>query len=106
MKVKRFYMKGYCSEDRMQAISEIRNIIDKHGFILDYKRYSDVLISLSVEIEEQKIMALYKQLEEYMKLEDFEYLVSSSSKECLILLNVTFTKSTGDMKIEVPAIPG
>lgn len=81
-------------------------MVNKHGFIIDYKRFSDVSISMSIETEKRKVCSLYEALKEYMRVDDFEEFESNSSKECLVLLNVTFTKSTGDMKIDVPAIPG
>ncbi len=104
--MERFFWKAYCSKDRTQSITEIRNIISKHGFIVDFKRFSDVSISMVIEIEKQKVCGLYRNLNEYMNLDDFKEFESSSIEECVVLLNVTFTKSTGDMKIEVPAVPG
>lgn len=104
--MERFYWKAYCSKNRTRSITEIRNITSKHGFILDFKRFSDVSISLSIEIERHKISILYDELREYMRLEDFDKIHSDSKMECTILLNVTFTKSTGDMIMEAPAVPG
>lgn len=101
-----FYWTGYCSKNRNQAISEIENIISKHGFITDFKKFSDISISLVIEITERKIDSLYNELFEYMTLKDFDMLSSESENERTILINITFTKGTGDFKIEVPALPG
>lgn len=101
-----FYWTGFCSKNRNQAISEIEQIISKHGFITDFKKFSDISISLVIEITERKIDLLYNELFEYMTLYDFNLLSSASENERTILLNITFTKGTGDLKIEVPAVPG
>ena len=104
--MKRFFLKGVCSNDRNQAISAIRDAVNHFGFIIDYKRFSDVSISMCIEIEKRKIYSLHQKLKEFMRVEDIDEVESNSKVECLVLLNVTFTKSTGDMKIDAPAIPG
>ncbi len=40
-----------------------------------------------------------------MGLNDFSFLNSNSKAKSIILLIITFTKGTGDLRIEVPAIP-
>ena len=42
----------------------------------------------------------------YMKMNEFKNISTDSKKDCLLLLNVTFTKGTGDLRIEIPAVPG
>ncbi len=68
--------------------------------------FSDIAISMIIEIEEFKVDSLFDELTSYMKMNEFEYISTDSKKECIILLNVTFTKGTGDLRIEVPAVPG
>lgn len=102
----RFFFSGYYNKERLSGINEIKEVINKFGFIVDFKMFSDVSVSISVEIEERKIDDLYIGLERIMKLEDFQRLNSNSNKESLILLNVTFNKGGGDLRIHAPAIPG
>jgi hypothetical protein len=104
--MKNFFWSGYCSKDRIVAISEIEKIVSAHGFITDFKLFSDVAISIQIESEELNIDKLYTSLSDYISLNAFEKLNSDSSDECLVSLNITFTKGTGDLKIEVPAVPG
>lgn len=101
-----FYWTGYCDKERIQAINTIECIINNYGFLTDFKSFSDISISITIEIEKQKIDLLYKDLKNYMSLKDFTLLNSRSDNECMILFNITFTKGTGNLKIEVPAIPG
>lgn len=59
-----------------------------------------------IEIEERKIKTLYNDLQIYASITESCNIDSDSKKEYIILFNVTFTKATGDLVIEVPAIPG
>ncbi|WP_242926401.1 hypothetical protein [Pontibacter vulgaris] len=100
------YWVGYCDKERNQAINEINKIINQHGFTADFKMFSDVSLSMIIEIEERRVDALYKDLAKYMQLNDSRPLNSGSAQERTVLLHITFTKGTGDLRIEVPAVPG
>jgi hypothetical protein len=102
----RIYWTGFSSSTRNQAIYEISAIINRHGFITDFRMFSDLSLSISIEVEERKIDALYAELGKYMHLNDFTLLNTNSVKERLILLSVNFSQATGDLVIEVPAVPG
>jgi hypothetical protein len=41
-----------------------------------------------------------------MSLNNFNQVDSYSNADSIIFLNVTFIKGTGDLRIEVPAVPG
>jgi len=104
--MRKLYWTGYCNKERSAAISETEHIISSFGFITDFKRFSDISISMTIEIEEFKIDDLYIALKNYLSLSDFEKLNSDSGNECIIYLNTSFTRGTGDLLIEVPAVPG
>jgi hypothetical protein len=97
---------GYCNNERIIAISEIERIINNYGYITDFKQFSDISISIKIELEELNIDKLFNALKDYMSINDFEKINSTSNRERLIFLNVTFVKGTGDLRIEIPAIPG
>ncbi len=98
---------GYCRQNRILAIKEIEKIVsDAEGFITDFKQFSDVSLSLNIEIEELYIDKLFLVLRSYMTLDDTEELNSSSNRERTVWLNVTFTQGTGDLVIEIPTVPG
>jgi hypothetical protein len=97
---------GYCNNERIIAINEIEKIINSHGFIIDFKQFSDISLSIKIEMEELNIDKLYAALKSYMSLNNFEPLNSSSNRERCVFLNITFNKGTGDLRIEVPAVPG
>lgn len=72
------FWSGYCFNNRVVAINEIEKIVNKFGWITDYKQYSDISMMLKIEIEEQKIDDLFSILGEYLILNNFDKLNSSS----------------------------
>jgi|WetSurMetagenome_2_1015567.scaffolds.fasta_scaffold378043_2 hypothetical protein len=103
---KNIYWKGYCHEVRNIAIYNIQQLINKHGYIVSYHMYSDMEISISIEIEERNIGSLYGNLKQYLDMSDNQEIESPAKTERLILFSITFANSTGDMSIESPHVPG
>lgn len=97
---------GYCNRGRYAAISEIEKIVDDYGYITDFKQFSDISISIKIELEELNIDKLYSSLKNYLSLNDFVGLNSKSNKERIIYLNVTFIEGKGDLRIKTPSVPG
>lgn len=106
MSLKRYFLTGYSDQQRLTAIPEIEQIIGRHGFITDFKMFSDISLSIAIEIPENQVAALYQELKTCMRLEDEPALHSDSRRECTLYLNVTFTMGSGDLKQEVPNVPG
>ncbi len=102
----KLYWTGICGQERTGAITQISTIINRHGCFTDFKLFSDVSLSMVIEIEERKVDALYEELGNYLALEDFPAVHSSAAKERVILLHVTFTRGTGNVAREIPAVPG
>lgn len=99
----RYYWTGYTSKERRQAIYEIEGKISRFGFIVDFKAFSDISISLIIELEDQKIGPLYQELKELLRLEDVTFPTTGSVKECLVLLHISFTSGSGRVRKEVIA---
>jgi tRNA U38,U39,U40 pseudouridine synthase TruA len=97
---------GFSYEERHSAISKIQNVVSKYGYIIDFHQFSDISISVVIEVNEFKIDKLHADLKKIIGLKDFESLYSTSAKERMVYLNITFPKGTGNHKIEVPAVPG
>lgn len=102
--MKKFNWEVICHEERIKGISIVEQSINKYGFILNFKMFSDISMSMMTEIPENKINALYSDLSNLMSLSDYEAFNSVSEKEAIVFLNITFSKGTGDMRIEVPDI--
>ena len=102
----RFFITGYCDKERLPVINEIKEIINIHGFIVDFKMFSDISMNIAIETEERKIRGLFCDLKNVLILDEFRNPSSNSSNESLVLLNVTFNKGTGDVRRHVPSVPG
>ncbi len=100
------FWKGYSKEERHTSIDTIKSVVTRYGDIVDFKFFSDVSLTMIIEIQEFKIDQLYKELEKNIGIENFQYLNSSSTKERTVFLNITFSKSTGNLNIETPSVPG
>ncbi|MEQ1798368.1 MAG: hypothetical protein ABL872_10460 [Lacibacter sp.] len=97
---------GYSNDERHSSMSIIKRVIAKYGDIVDFKFFSDISLTMVIEIEEFKIDKLFDELTDNIGIDKFEYLNSISKKERTVYLNVTFSKGTGNLIIEVPSVPG
>ena len=97
---------GYSNDERHASINTIENVVSKYGDIVDFKFFSDISLTMAIEIEEFKIDTLYNELANTIRMDKFENLNTVSKKERKVYLNVTFTKGTGNLAIEVPNVPG
>jgi hypothetical protein len=100
------FWKGYSNEERLSSIITIKEVVTKYGDIVNFKLFSDVSLTMVIEIKAVNIDKLYDELVEHMGMDKFEYLNSIAEKERTIYLNITFIKGTGHLIIEVPAVPG
>ena len=97
---------AYSDEDRHAAIHSIQSIVAKHGDIVDAKFFSDISLTLKIEIEARMLRELYEGLSRYTRMDGVEPSKEEGKKERTLFLNITFGKGTGDLKIAVPAVPG
>lgn len=104
--MKNIFWTGYCNRERAAAISELEKLVNQYGYITDFKLFSDISIAIKIELEEYKVDKLYDALKKYISLNDFDSVHSVSQAERVIYLNITFMKGTGDLKIDIPAVPG
>jgi hypothetical protein len=104
-KNKRFYWDGFSNCDRHQAISDVTSIIGKYGAILNFQRFSDLAMGISIEVEENVVDNLLASLREKIGVTTKEQTINPlSGKECLVMLNLTFIRGTGELEIENPGI--
>ena len=61
--IKKLNWEAYSSHKRIIAIEEIKQvIINNGGYIINYNMFSDLAISLSIEIEENQILIFHREL--------------------------------------------
>ncbi|WP_274474570.1 hypothetical protein [Mangrovimonas aestuarii] len=101
---KYIFWKGYSKESKYTALEKINEIINNSGDVVDVKQFSDLSMSLKIELEEQKIDKLYLDLQNYIEMDDFDKLDSSSIRERTIFLNISFSLGKGNLEVAVPHV--
>lgn len=107
--LKKQFWEGFTNIERFEAINEIQKIISNNsGCIINFNRFSDMALSLMLEIESDKVTTLFEALTKYMTITGLpeEYNNESTLKDITIFFNITFGKSKGDLILEVPQVPG
>lgn len=99
----------FSTQERNSAIEELKNIISRNeGYIINFNLFSDLALSLTIEIEENNILNLYKELVRTFKISEPEpeNLNSNSKRDCWVLMNMSFSKGKGNLKVGIPDVPG
>ena len=104
--MKNIFWTGLSNGERLSTTSTVAGIINKHGYLVDFKPFSDISITLVIEIEECKIDLLYDDLAAYMSMKEFPRMASISTRERTVYLDLTFIQGRGELIQEIPAIPG
>lgn len=104
--MEKIFWTGISNDERHSAINKIKDVVSKYGYLVDVHLFSDISLNMTIEIEELKIDKLYDELNKLIGVQMPGYLNSISKKERTIYLNITFAKGTGNLKIEVPSVPG
>lgn len=103
----RYFWTGICRTDRQEGINQIRDCIGRHGFLTDSRFFSDLAMSMQIELEERQVAAFYADLAGVTDLSSLPPKKScESSEECLILLHVAFARGMGNLEVDIPEVPG
>lgn len=107
--IQRTNWQAYTNGDRNTVIEQIKEtILFSDGYIVNFKMFSDIALSINVEIAENKLLMLHQALGGIVRISNFEDegINSKSLKEWIVYLHISFSSGTGNLKIEVPQIPG
>ena len=99
----------YSNSERNEAIEGLKDKIAlSGGYIINFNMFSDMALSLTIEIEAKDISALYHELKAELNITEElkENLDVNSNKEWWILLNLSFGKGEGRLTTEIPNVPG
>ena len=99
----------FSDRERNEAIDQIKSNISRNGgYIINFSLFSDLALSLTIEIEEKSILNLYKEIDSTLKISESEpeNIDSNSNKDWWIFMNVSFSKGKGNLKVEIPDVPG
>ena len=107
--IRKLNWQGHTSTGRQNAIEQIKQVISScGGSIMNFNVFSDLAMALSIEIEENEIPGLYDSLGKYLILSEFDPSVIKldSQREWYIFLNISFSSGKGNLKTEIPEVPG
>ena len=106
---KKLSWQAFSNGDRNTVIEYVKNAISSNdGCIMNFNMFSDLALSLSIEIEAYRAIELYKSFSEILSInDDDENAISSESKkELLIFMNISFGQGKGKLKSQIPDVPG
>lgn len=107
--IKKLNWQAFSNDERNKVIEELKEIISNNdGYIINFNMFSDLALSLNIEIEENRILELYKALTHILNVSDFDTknINFESRKEWLIFMNISFSIGKGELKKEIPSVPG
>jgi hypothetical protein len=100
------FWKGYTEQERTIFIPSLQPVISSFGDIVDFKLFSDLGMTMTIEIKESCIDPLYIALTAHLNMDPVNPIHSHSSRERTLFLHISFSIGRGELKVEVPAVPG
>ncbi|BDS09499.1 hypothetical protein [Aureispira anguillae] len=107
--LKKLNWEAYSGANRMVIIEHIKELIDTHhGCIIHFNRFSDLALSLSIEVPENQIAALHKKFQHILQISELDTsnIDLSTEREWLIFMHLSFSKGKGNAKLDIPNVPG
>ena len=99
----------FSNDDRNKVIEAVKNIVStSDGCIMNFNMFSDLALTLTIEIEENKIQTLHRALSLVVNISELELhdMNLESKKEWLIFMNISFGRGKGELKQEIPEVAG
>jgi hypothetical protein len=99
----------FSNQERNNLIEELKRIISSNdACIVNFNFFSDLALSLTIEIEERKIENLHNELSRVVTISEIgvSKFDEDSVREWWLFLNVTFNKGKGNIKMHIPDVPG
>ena len=83
-------------------------ITEREGCILNFQLFSDLALSLVIEIEEKYLTDLYETLSQVASISESppDGLDLHSEASYWVLIHISFSRGKGELEIEVPEVPG
>ncbi|MFZ4985740.1 MAG: hypothetical protein ACOYLF_09785 [Blastocatellia bacterium] len=114
----RIYLQAYTRAERHLIIEELREAIAAAGgWIVDFQLFSNLALSITIEIDPAGPARLVESLERLdlqLSAESRATALTrseapnkkSEGREILVLLNLTFRQGDGELRLPIPPIPG
>ncbi|NUN10414.1 MAG: hypothetical protein HUU54_14665 [Ignavibacteriaceae bacterium] len=104
--MKRLYWRAIGKSGRIETINDISTAIYSCGYISEFKRFSDISLSIIIEITGKNIPTLTEKISKLSGLDHGNINSISEDEQYIILLHLSFPEAAGNLEIEVPAVPG
>lgn len=107
--IRKLNWKAHTSRERLSAIEDIKqSITGSEGYIINYNMFSDLAISLRIEIKEKHLSGLHNKLQKVATLSEFDStrINQQSDSEWVVFLHVGFSGGTGNLTHEKPMVDG
>ena len=97
---------GYSAQDRYATISLLQAAVAPFGDIIGFQPFSDLALTVTIELPERNIDALYEALSSVAGMDPAPSTASVSGRERTIYFHINFARGTGNLQTETPAVPG
>jgi len=104
--VRRLFWELYVAGDRRAALTEIAEIVTRHGAIVESSLFSDRAASLIVELAAARIPALRAALAQRATVLGPDDAGPEAEGDSYLFLTISFAAGTGDLRREIPRVPG
>ena len=104
--MKTYFFSIICRSNRYVALAELERCIAAYGFVTDFKFFSDLSASLQIELQQKNLEPLKTSIAAIAHVESDELHMGKPEVECTLFCNITFAQGTGELTIDVPAVPG
>jgi len=104
--MKTYSWEAFCAEERYSAINKIETLVNQYGAITDFHRFSDLSLSLTIEISPEKANILFDELSKDINISGKKPLLTEFTSDILLFISINFAEGKGDLKVEVPDVPG
>jgi len=84
------YWTGYSNKERVEVLTEIEKYIKKYGRLSNFKSFSGISVSFSIDIGEQNLKPLFDELSEYVRLDDFAMPEVNEKTARVVVFNLSF----------------
>ncbi len=98
------YLTAVCNSDRYSAIPKIESIIQHYGTLLDFNLFSDISLSMLVEVPGDKVAIAISELSSILLFQEEPN--AFEEENYYLYLNVSFAAGKGDIKHSIPEVPG
>ena len=107
--MKKLNWNAFSDKPRLEVIDQVKDALSKNGgCIMNFNMFSDLALALSVEVEEDQIIKLHSALGSILKVSDLDWkqTIGNSKREWMVFINISFKQGKGNLKADIPAVPG